>query len=208
MFQSGDIFINNISNFDDILNDIILDAYSPEEGNSVVIKRPDNTVYHVTNTKTELELLKNKSNNLYIEITTHKKQNEILNGTIPNEKNLSIIDLGECESILKQRYNISESVSLILIKNEQKTTKASEKKFNFDVYEPYNKTKLNISICDETSINLYIPVELSQENKKIYEQMKESGYDMFNIEDPFYQDICIPFDSTNGTDILLSDRVD
>ena len=64
MFQNGDIFINNLSNFDDILNDIILDAYSPEEGNSVVIKRPDNTVYHVTNTKTELELLKNKSNNL------------------------------------------------------------------------------------------------------------------------------------------------
>ena len=187
MFQNGEIFINNLSNFDDILNDIILDAYSPEEGNGVVIKRPDNTVYHVTNTKTELELLKNKSNNL---------------------QNLSIIDLGECESILKQRYNISESDSLILIKNEQKASKASEKKFNFDVYEPYNKTKLNISICDETSINLYIPVELSQENKKIYEQMKESGYDMFNINDPFYQDICIPFDSINGTDILLSDRVD
>ena len=187
MFQNWNIFVNNISNFDDILNDIILDAYSPEEGNSLVIKRPDNTVYHVTNTKTELELLKNKSNNF---------------------QNLSIIDLGECESILKQRYNISESVSLILIKNEQKTTKASEKMFNFDVYEPYNKTKLNLSICDETSINLYIPVELSQENKKIYAQMKESGFDMFNIEDPFYQDICIPFDSTNGTDILLSDRVD
>jgi hypothetical protein len=38
--------------------------------------------------------------------------------------------------------------------------------------------------------------------------MKESGYDMFDINDPFYQDICIPFDSGNGTDILLSDRVD
>ena len=38
--------------------------------------------------------------------------------------------------------------------------------------------------------------------------MKESGYDMFNINDPFYQDICTPFDSTNGTDILLTDRID
>ena len=38
--------------------------------------------------------------------------------------------------------------------------------------------------------------------------MKESGYDMFDINDPFYQDICTPFDSENGTDILLSDRVD
>ena len=50
-------------------------------------------------------------------------------------------------------------------------------------------------------------MELNEENKKIYGQMKELGYDMFNIEDPFYQDICTPFDSSNGTDILLSDRI-
>ena len=30
---------------------------------------------------------------------------------------------------------------------------------------------------------------------------------MFNINDPYYQDICTPFDSSNGTDILLSDRI-
>ena len=50
-------------------------------------------------------------------------------------------------------------------------------------------------------------MELNEENKKIYEQMKELGYDMFNINDPFYQDICISYDSSNGTDILLSDRI-
>ena len=30
---------------------------------------------------------------------------------------------------------------------------------------------------------------------------------MFNINDPFYQDICSPFDSSNGTDMLLIDRI-
>ena len=30
---------------------------------------------------------------------------------------------------------------------------------------------------------------------------------MFNINDPFYQDICTAFDSSNGTDILLTDRI-
>ena len=50
-------------------------------------------------------------------------------------------------------------------------------------------------------------MELNEENKKLYEKMKESGYDMFNINDPFYQDICTPFDSSNGTDILLIDRI-
>ena len=38
--------------------------------------------------------------------------------------------------------------------------------------------------------------------------MKHSGYDMFNINDAFYKDICTPFDSLNDTDILLVDRID
>ena len=109
---------------------------------------------------------------------------------------------------IKKKYNINENDSLIFIKNEYKTNKASDKKVNFEVYEPYNKTKLNLSFCDDTPINLYIPIELSQENKQIYEKMKEAGYDMFDINDPFYQDVCTPFDSANGTDILLFDRVD
>ena len=50
-------------------------------------------------------------------------------------------------------------------------------------------------------------MELDEETKKLYEQMKESGYDMFDINDPFYQDICTPFDSENGTDVLLTDRI-
>ena len=96
---------------------------------------------------------------------------------------------------------------MIFIKNEKISSKASEKNINFDVYEPYSKTKLNLSLCDGTSVNIYVPMELNEENKKVYEKMKELGYDMFNINDPFYQDICTTFDSSNGTDILLSDRI-
>ena len=120
---------------------------------------------------------------------------------------MSILDLSKCETILKEKYNINENDSLIFIKNEKKKSKASEKQINFDVYEPYNKTKLNLSFCEGSPINIIIPAELSEETKQLYEKMKDSGYDMFNINDPFYQDICIPFDSDDGTDILLSDRV-
>ncbi len=187
LFENGNIVMNNGTNFEDILNNIILSAYTAEEGKSLVIQRPDEVVYHVTNSKNELKLLKNLSNNI---------------------NNISIIDLGDCEAILRKEYHINENDSLIFIKNEYKSTKVSEKKVEFEVYEPYNKTKLNLSICDETSINLYIPMELSEINKQIYEQMKESGYDMFNLDGPFYQDVCTPFDSPNGTDILLSDRID
>ena len=63
----------------------------------------------------------NISNNLYIEITTHKKQKEILNGTIPNEKNLSIIDLGECYNILIKENNLPNDTDLIILKLESVT---------------------------------------------------------------------------------------
>ena len=161
--------------------------YEPEEGNDVVVQMNDNIIYHITNTKNELELLNNKSN--------------IIN-------NISIIDLGDCETKLREHYHININDSLIFIKNEKLSVRASEKNVNFDVYEPYNKTKLNLSICDYISINLYVPVVLSEQTQLIYEKAKDSGYDIFNIKDPFYQDICIPFDSSNGTDIILSDRVD
>ena len=83
---------------------------------------------------------------------------------------------------------------MIFIKNEISLNKPSEKNVNFEVYESYNKKKLNLSICDETLINIYVPMELSQETKQLYENIKDSGYDMFNINDPFYQDICTPYD--------------
>ena len=186
-FKNGNIFIKNLTNFDDFLNNIILSTYSPEIGNNLIIQRPDEIVYQITNSINELDLLRDKSKNTY---------------------NISIIDLGQCEFLLKKENNINENDSLIFIKSEIKTNKVSEKNVKYDAYNPYNKEKLNLSICEEIPVNIYFPMELSKGTRQIYEQMKNSGYDMFNINDPFYQDICTPFDSENGTDILLSDRID
>ena len=33
------------------------------------------------------------------------------------------------------------------------------------------------------------------------------GYNLFDINSPFYQDICTPYKSNNGTDVPLTDRV-
>ena len=184
--NQNNILINNNDKFQEQLSNILQQAYSPENGNSITIQRDDDIIFQITDSKKELELLKNKSNNI---------------------NNISIIDLGDCEIKLRETYHINENDSLIFVKNEKKSNKASGKKVDFDVYEPYNKTKLNLSICDGTSINIIIPVVLSEETKELYEKMKESGYDMFNINDPFYQDICTPFDSEDGTDMPLSDRI-
>ena len=98
------------------MNNILLSSYISEISNCLIIERPNDSMYQITNSKIEVQLLKNLSNNI---------------------NNMSIIDLGECETLLKSHYHINENDSLIFIKNEYKTNKASEKKVNFDVYEPY-----------------------------------------------------------------------
>ena len=49
--------------------------------------------------------------------------------------------------------------------------------------------------------------KLSEGIKNIYEDMRSKGYNIFNITDPFYQDICIKCKSVNNTDIIISDRI-
>ena len=82
------------------------------------------------------------------QITTTEKQFKALENYSLNERNLSIIDLNECEDILKEEYNISKNDPLIIFKQEKKTNKASEKNISFEILEPYNKTKLNLSLCE------------------------------------------------------------
>ena len=43
--------------------------------------------------------------------------------------------------------------------------------------------------------------------KDLYNELKEQGYNLFDLNDKFYNDICTPYKSPNGTDVLLADRV-
>ena len=54
---------------------------------------------------------------------------------------------------------------------------------------------------------IYIPIKLNEETQKLYEDLKSQGYNLFDKNDKFYQDICTPYKSENGTDVLLSDRL-
>ena len=49
---------------------------------------------------------------------------------------------------------------------------------------------------------------LSEKLDILYNELQDLGYDLFNINNKFYQDICTPYKSQNGTDVLLFDRID
>ena len=148
-----------------------------------------------------------EGDNIIYQITTYKNQLLSMKDNSFNNNNLSIIDLNECEDILKEQYNIDNMELLIMIKQENKTNIASKKNVKFKLYESCSKTELNLSLCGDNKINIYTKVELSQKSKQLYEQLKDLGYNMFDINDKFYQDICTPYTTEENTDIILSDRI-
>jgi len=162
----------------------ILQNY-PSDGVSIVIEGEDNYVFQITNGGNE---------------------QDSLNGESGNEYNLSMIDLGKCEELLREEYGIDNETELIILKFEKISSKASEKNVQYEIYDPINKTQLNLSICEATTIDLYIPIALSEETQKLYDDLSGQGYDLFNENDSFYQDLCATYTSQNGTDVLLSDR--
>ena len=143
----------------------------------------------------------------YFEMVTSEKERDSFNKENNNTNKLSQIDLGKCEDILKEHYHVNRNSSLIIIKFEKITNISLERTIQYEVYEPYNISRLDLSICNNMTINIYSSVTLSDGLLNLYDDLKNKGYDLFDINDAFYQDICTPYTSFNGTDVILSDRI-
>ena len=154
------------------------------------------------------ELLKNhtikneiiKKDKVTIQLSTLEHQKHF------NEPEVSTIDLGECENKLKEAYSIPKEESLFILKVDIKTEDLSSTYVQYEVYDPTKTKQLNLSICEGISINIDAPVNLDDLIELIYDSLSDSGYNLFNENDSFYQDICAVYTTVNGTDILLSDR--
>ena len=123
-----------------------------------------------------------------------------------NNPNISSIDLGTCEDILKDHYNISKELSLIVLKVDIKSEDLSSTYVQYEIYHPISKTPLELSYCNEVTIVVNVPVNLNDNEESLYDSLSGSGYNLFDSEDDFYNDICSTYTSENGTDMTLSDR--
>ena len=142
------------------------------------------------------------SSNLSIHLTTVEKMESSLNNELYN--NVSTIDLNECEDVLKREYGINGSLSILKLDIKRKDTYSTQ--VEYIIINPENGEILNISKCENIKIDIYAPVNFSQDYLEFIKEMQEQGYDILNPEDPFYNDICTPYNSENNTDVLLIDR--
>ena len=128
---------------------------------------------------------------LTISITTVENQKNNINS------NMTRIDLGECETLLRNEYNISSNETLFMKKIDIVQEGMKIPKVEYDVYCKLfgkNLIKLNLTVCQKSKISILIPIEISEH------------LDIFNSSSGYYNDICYTKTSKGGTDISLKDR--
>ena len=135
-------------------------------------------------------IIKQKDSTVTISTTKNQKNS--------NLTNITTINLGECETKIKKEYNISENESLYILKIDVNQKGLKIPKIAYEVYYPLygdKLIKLNLTACQNSKIEILIPVNISE--------------DLFlvNPDSEYYNDICYTYTSEDGTDILLSDRI-
>ena len=141
-----------------------------------------------------------QTENVIFQVSTLEDQK---NNDYPN---ISTIDLGECENILKSKYNISKEDSLIVVKTDIKSSDLSSTYVQYEIYDPITLKPLDMNFCNNVKIIVSVPVNLEDNTVSLYESLSQSGYNLFDSGDDFYNDICSTFTSLNGTDMTLTDR--
>ena len=130
-----------------------------------------------------------KDNDIIYQITTSDNQNNII------YSNISTINLGECENILRDQYNISDNLTLIIFKVDYYMPGILIPVIGYEVYHPLNKSQLDLTYCKDTFIKLNIPVSINEDKVFIHDPNSD-----------YYNDECYTYTTDNGTDILINDR--
>ena len=199
---SPDIISELIEDQNEISTIISLNTYIPIKKNISIDEVKDSFsefFKNISNSNKSLDSLVNdflsngeknlvvNQEDLSLEIVPSDKQNET--------GELSVINLGDCEAKLKQKYEINDEESLIIVKIDYYNTGYLVPKVEYDVYNPLTLEKLDLDICNDTKIDILVPVSLKEDNLFKY-----------NTSSEYYNDFCFPYTTEDGTDIILTDR--
>ena len=117
-----------------------------------------------------------------------------------NQKNkkyddISVIDLAQCEQKLKEIYKIRPNETLIIFKYDYLIEGLLIPIIGYEVFHPITKEILDLSHCNNTKIDLIIPVNIDE--NKVYKH---------DPKDNYYEDKCNSYPNEKGVDMTLYDR--
>ena len=152
------------------------------------------------------EFLNNKSSTNYLdendELIVHKDDMKIaFTSTYIQKKNenlnLTTINLGRCEKVLKNIYNITDESYLYMLKFDIEQKGKKYPIIEYEILYPLNNGEmeiLNISFCKGINIEISIPFIIND------------TLDKYNPKSKYYNDICTKATTRYNTDITLNDR--
>ena len=135
---------------------------------------------------------------------------QIINSTNFNDEDsnsdFGSIDLSKCEDKLKSHYNLDVSTPLIILVISTPTQVNSLiNNLNFIIFSQSGE-RLDLNLCANEEVYVYnqLPEDVKIDLELI-RRLEELGIDLYDINSPYYHDICFGF-SYHGNDIITEDR--
>ena len=149
----------------------------------------------------EIYNYKNKNYNFVI-----YKNKECLDSFLEEDKiNITTIDFQTCYKSIQEQYSLKENIIIILI-DIYRQNQSPYTFYNF--YHPETGIQLNSEICSSTKVTKSTDLlSLGMDNIEDKKDLISQGIDIFNSSSPFYDDICFHFESPNGKDVPLKERI-
>ena len=119
------------------------------------------------------------------------------------------VDFKDCYEKVKTEYNIEEDLIIVIINKKDKNS-GGQTYYSF--FDPITGFKLNAEeICKNETIvvNQNLTSLLNEDTEKFELQtfLTDQGINIFDLNDPFYTDLCYDFDNPSNRDIPLSERI-
>ena len=114
--------------------------------------------------------------------------------------NISNMDFTECFEILRKNNLMPDKMIYL-----QEDFNDNHIDTNYMFFDSKTNSMFDFHICEKTNvkINRFLIVN----NSETIEKAMEKGYNFLNKDDDFYKNVCSPYTTDNGTDIILEDRI-
>ena len=119
---------------------------------------------------------------------------------------VSSVDLGECEQKLREQEGLRESEQFLMVKLDIRNSTNNGTYVQYEIFNPRNYSKVSLEVCKNISIKIQVPVALEESTLSFISSLEENGYNVFDLNDEFYNDICSTYTAPNGADMALSSR--
>ena len=123
-------------------------------------------------------------------------------------KNQTIINMTECINKVFSKMSIPNNTKVITLKTDYTEKKGSSPILAYSFYF-LNGSKIDISLCQKENITIKVQLTTQNSGNFTLAQNLQSKYNIniYDINDPFFTDFCMPFTSEDGKDVSLKDRI-